>query len=141
MARRKHNARTTEWMRRYTAAHPLYRRWLNIRQRCGNPNHPRYADWGGRGIFLAECWNDFETFERDLMALANALRPGYSLDRIDNDGFYAPGNVRWSTAAEQRRNQRREPWPFGVLMEEKEDAYGMTWARWAEEQAEREAVA
>jgi len=56
------------------------------------------------------------------MALPHALWQGYSVDRIDNNGPYAPENVKWSTAAQQRMNQRRQPWPFGVLAHEKDDA-------------------
>lgn len=104
------------------ARHPLYARWVALRQRCGNPNHKRYGDWGGRGITVAERWHTFALFEADAMAMANALRPGYSLDRINNDGPYSPENVKWSTAADQRRNQRASPWPFGVLAHEKDDA-------------------
>ena len=104
------------------AKHPLYGRWVALRQRCQNPRHHRYPDWGGRGITVAERWHVFALFEADVMAMPNALVPGYSLDRINNDGPYSPGNVKWSTAADQRRNQRNSPWPFGVLAHEKDDA-------------------
>jgi len=98
----------------------MYARWVNIRQRCRNPRNPRFKDWGGRGIWFHPLWNDFPTF----LAMVG-LPPGgdfskYSLDRIDNDGPYAPGNVRWSTAAQQRHNQYRTPWPFGVLYRQKD---------------------
>ena len=103
--------------------HPLYARWANFRQRCRNPRHPRYPDYGGRrtracpgGIYVDARWDDFTTFVADV---GTPPRPGYSLDRIDNDGPYSPENVRWATAAQQRANQYREPWPFGVLWPDK----------------------
>jgi hypothetical protein len=61
-------------------------------------------------------WDDFAVFVADV---GEPPGPGYSLDRTDNDGPYSPGNVRWSTASEQRANQYREPWPFGVLWSDK----------------------
>lgn len=109
--------------RAFRAAHPLYDRWQAIIKRCEDPLHPRWCDWGGRGIQVAAEWRrNFPAFEAYMMALPNALWPGYSIDRIDNNGHYAPGNVRWSTAADQRRNQRNSPWPFGVLAHEKDQA-------------------
>jgi len=102
--------------------HELYSTWMNIIQRCTNPNNPRYDDWGGRGIRICDEWrHDFPAF-----VLYVGPRPtGHSLDRINNDGHYEPGNVRWATASLQRQNQYRAPWPFGVLAEEKDG--------WAEE--------
>lgn len=78
--------------------------WQNMRARCLRPSHPRYPDYGGRGITVDPRWDDFAAFLADV-----GRRPGpdYSLDRIDNDGPYAPGNVRWATRSEQQRNQRR----------------------------------
>ena len=86
--------------------HPLYARWVNIRQRCNNPNHERYADYGGRGITVCERWDNFEVFAADV---GEPPASRMSLDRIDNDGPYSPENVRWSTAAFQRENQYRLP--------------------------------
>ena len=103
--------------------HPLYARWVSMRQRCNNPNHPKWPDYGGRrtplcpgGIWIDQRWDDFAQFVEHV-----GLPPGraYSLDRINNDGPYAPWNVRWATAAAQRENQYRAPWPFGVLWDEK----------------------
>lgn len=89
-------------------ASPEYNAWRNMRARCGNPRHPRFKDYGGRGITVDPRWDDFEVFLADV-----GRRPGpsLSLDRIDNDGPYAPGNVRWATAPQQMSNRRR---PAGV---------------------------
>lgn len=79
-----------------------YARWAAMRRRCLNPHHPRYADWGGRGITICERWNDFEKFYEDM----GDPPPGKSLDRRDNDAGYSPENCRWSTPQEQQMNRR-----------------------------------
>jgi hypothetical protein len=81
---------------------PEYNAWVNMRARCSNPNHPKYPNYGGRGISVYPEWQDFPTFLKDV-----GQRPSsrHSIDRIDNDGDYRPGNVRWATAAKQRQNQ------------------------------------
>ncbi|UOR02035.1 hypothetical protein MUN77_01505 [Leucobacter allii] len=83
----------------------LYRTWKGMKSRCTNPNRPDYSRYGGRGIEVCDRWlHSFEAFASDV---GEKPGPGYSIDRIDNDGNYEPGNVRWATASEQRRNQRR----------------------------------
>jgi len=82
----------------------LYIRWANMRQRCENPNHPRYPDWGGRGIRVCERWQSFENFLADM----GDCPPGHTLDRIDVNGNYEPGNCRYASHSEQRLNQRRQ---------------------------------
>ena len=75
-----------------------------MKQRCQNVNAPHYADYGERGIKICPEWiESFEAFVRDA-----GVRPGkqYSLDRINNEGNYEPGNVKWSTRKEQNRNKR-----------------------------------
>jgi hypothetical protein len=71
-------------------------------QRCLNPNHPSYDNYGGRGITVCEDWLSFENFYADMLDPPD----GMSIDRINNDGNYEPGNCKWSTASEQARNQR-----------------------------------
>jgi hypothetical protein len=81
---------------------PEYVAWHDAKQRCTNPNDARHwKDYGGRGIkFL------FTSFEQFFAELGS--RPeGKTLDRINNDGNYEPGNVRWATQSEQNKNQRR----------------------------------
>lgn len=79
-----------------------YRAWGQALERCNNPDSPRYKDWGGRGIRVF-----FKSFEEFYAEIGDPPTPQHSVDRIDNDGHYAPGNVRWATAKEQRANQRR----------------------------------
>lgn len=74
-----------------------------MRARCRNPKLPRFPLYGGRGIKVCERWQSFEAFLHDV---GRAPSRAHSLDRIDNDGNYEPGNVRWATDTEQCRNMR-----------------------------------
>lgn len=75
--------------------------------RCYNPRNRSYRDYGGRGITVCKRWHDVRLFVSDVETLIGQRPPGRTLDRIDNDGPYGPGKVRWATRAEQIRNSRR----------------------------------
>lgn len=90
------------------ATHPHYFRWQQMVMRCVNPAHPRYADYGGRGIAAFPAWLNGPTeFLAYLDDVLGPCPPGYSIDRIDNDGNYEPGNLRWADDRTQRANRRR----------------------------------
>ncbi len=71
-------------------------------RRCTYPSMDRYPQYGGRGISICEQWR--KSFESFLADVGRAPSPSHSLDRIDNDGNYEPGNVRWATRSEQTLN-------------------------------------
>jgi hypothetical protein len=81
---------------------PTYRSWADMLNRCENPRHKSYKDYGGRGIKVCNRWTWFLNFLNDM-----GIKPeGKSLDRIDNDGNYEPSNCRWATPKEQSHNRR-----------------------------------
>lgn len=84
--------------------HPLYQTWDNMMQRCYNPKHPEYVRYGERGIIVCDEWKESPAAFFD--HIGEKPSSEHSIDRINNDGNYEPGNVRWATTAEQGLNKR-----------------------------------
>ena len=94
-----------------------YRCWADIKNRCLNPNVKGYEYYGGRGITVCERWkNSFEAFLEDM---GEPPTSEHSIDRINNNGNYAPENCKWSTKYEQVHNRRprnKQPEPLELCI-------------------------
>lgn len=82
---------------------PEYRAWAAARNRCNNPKNDAYEDYGGRGIYMCERWNNFAAFLEDM-----GPRPSsqHTLERVKNDYGYCKDNCVWATRKEQANNRR-----------------------------------
>ena len=86
---------------------PIHNQWCGIKQRCFNPHKQAYKNYGRRGITMYPAWiHDFQAFYDYVSKLPHYGEKGYSLDRINNDGNYEPGNLRFADKFTQARNKR-----------------------------------
>ena len=86
----------------------LYRIYSNAKQRCYNPNNPRYNCYGGKGITICDEWlNDFKSFY--IWSVSNGYTDELTLDRLDAEKGYSPQNCRWITKAENSKHVFENP--------------------------------
>jgi hypothetical protein len=83
----------------------LYRMWHGMMSRCYKKGHESWRNYGGRGITVCREWHDFLIFKE--WATEAGYRPGLSIERMENDGNYEPGNCKWETHVRQCRNTRK----------------------------------
>ena len=102
----------------------IYRTWQNVKDRCSNPNNPAAHNYAERGIKMYQPWaDDFATFKE---AVGMPPTPRHTLERIENDKGYVPGNVTWATRKQQAQNMRKN---VNLTVKERTQ----TVAVWAEE--------
>lgn len=108
-----------------------YIAWINMQDRCYNPNYENYRNYGGRGIVVCQSWRN--SFSRFLTDVGLAPSKKHTLDRINNNGNYEPNNVRWATVAEQNRNKQKTIVYNGESATEASrklgGCYGLVWSR------------
>ena len=91
-----------------------YQAWANMKARCQNSNNSTYHNYGERGIRVCRRWQDFRNFIADM---GEKPLPELTLERMNNDGDYEPGNCKWATRKEQNNNKRvylNQYWFMGI---------------------------
>lgn len=117
----------------------LYRTWVAVRNRCGNPNNPSYPYYGGRGIKVCSRWDDYENFAADM---GEPPTPKHTIERRDSNGHYEPDNCYWATRKVQSTNRdycvlkpdkiaeiKRLREKFGYTQQQLADMFGVTQVR------------
>jgi hypothetical protein len=115
----------------------LYKIWSAVKTRCYNKNNPGYKYYGARGIKMHSSWvNDFYSFQSYLISLPsfdenNLGRQGVTLDRIDCNKDYEPGNLRWVSMLLQSRNRRKKNNSNSNYIGVSEDKSGIRLKKWS----------
>ena len=91
----------------------MYGTWSGIIQRCTNPSQKHYNRYGGRGITIYEPWLTYSNFKADVVKEIGERPRGLSMDRINSNGNYEPGNIRWANQTTQNRNKDKCVVPVG----------------------------
>ena len=108
----------------------LYRSWCGMKQRCLNPNNPKYKRYGGRGIKICTEWLDIVGFYN--WAIKNGWQEGFSIDRIDNNGDYCPENCKWVSVSENSRKKATTKIDM-ITAQEIRSRFNEDWYKLAEE--------
>lgn len=92
--------------RKWRIENSEYNIWFGMINRCTNPSIPQWKDWGGRGISVCSQWSGPDGYRQFLKDVGSRPSKGHSIDRINVNGNYEPGNCKWATKEEQNRNKR-----------------------------------